>query len=322
MDDQTVIAFFILVGLIFYYAQLNRVDIPVKQHTTNESGHVKPEHLLYDVLKQFSSGDKMSLSGTCNVNLYSKHIIDVTMKQKFTRLLNQIFASIYGLTHRLFQVQELNNIYEQIDTSNNKRYVVDATLNAVSNYYTARVILDIVVINGEVMVNYVNINNASNNNIIDRFDVVYGNQGVLFNHNNFSENIRALLDTEYKNNHKLIKVQSEQLDSKNYDLEGVLSLNSLLKRYLPSTLSSESEKNLRMKGLDGQLEMYLPPSITTAKSPQFCNKYLNGWTSNAVNIPGDESCVFDHNNTETEYNQPYMAPGQFFNRSSFPKQDY
>ena len=321
MDNQTLIVFFILVGLIFYYIHLNR-EIPTKQHSVDQSGHVKPEHLLYDVLKQFSSGDKIYLSGACTVNLYSKHIIDVTMKQKFTKLLNEIFSSVYGITHRLFQVQELNNIYEQIDAFNNKRYVVDATLNSVSNYYTARVILDIVVINNEVMVNYVNINDASNNNIMDRFDVVYNNQGILFNHNNFSENIRALLDTEYKKNHKLIAVNSSQLDSKNYDLENVLSLNSLLKRYLPSTLSSESEKDLQMKGLDGQLEMYLPPSITTAKSPQFCNKYLNGWTSNAVNIPGDEHCVFDHNTTETEYNQPYMAPGQFFNRSSFPKQGF
>tara|TARA_B100001094_G_C18001575_1_gene705463 strand:- start:26 stop:994 length:969 start_codon:yes stop_codon:yes gene_type:complete len=322
MDEQHVVIFFILIGLIYYYFHLNREHTTNNKHIIDESGHVKPEHLLYDVLKQFSSGDKINLSGSCSVNLYSKHIIDVTMKQQFTKLLNQIFASVYGITHRLFQVQELNNVYEQIDSSNNKRYVVDATLNSVSNYYTARVILDIVIINNEIMVNYININDASNNNILDRYDVVYQDQGILFNHNNFSSNIRALLDTEYKKKHKLIDVNSAQLDSKNYSLENVLSLNSLLKKYLPSTLSSESEKDLQMKGLDGQLEMYLPPSITTAKSPQFCNKYLNGWTSNAVNIPGDEQCVFDHNTTETEYNQPYMAPGQFFNRSSFPKQGF
>tara|TARA_Y100000768_G_C23978615_1_gene684420 strand:+ start:1003 stop:1968 length:966 start_codon:yes stop_codon:yes gene_type:complete len=321
MDTETLVVFFVIIGLIYYYFHLNREHRPIK-HVKDESGHVKPEHLLYDVLQQFSSGDKINLSGTCSVNLYSKHIIDVNTKQQFTKLLNQIFSSVYGITHRLFQVQELNNIYEQIDSSNNKRYVVDATLNAVSNYYTARVILDIVIINNEIMINYININDASNNNILDRYDVVYQDQGILFNHNNFSENIRALLDTEYKKQNKLIAVNSSQLDSKNYNLENVLSLNSLLKRYLPSTLSSESEKDLQMKGLDGQLEMYLPPSITTAKSPQFCNKYLNGWTSNAVNIPGDEQCVFDHNTTETEYNQPYMAPGQFFNRSSFPKQGF
>ena len=106
MDTETLVVFFVIIGLIYYYFHLNREH----RHIKDESGHVKPEHLLYDVLKQFSSGDKISLSGTCSVNLYSKHIIDVTMKQKFTKLLNEIFSSVYGITHRLFQVQELNNI--------------------------------------------------------------------------------------------------------------------------------------------------------------------------------------------------------------------
>ena len=132
MDTETLVVFFVIIGLIYYYFHLNREHRSIK-HVKDESGHVKPEHLLYDVLQQFSSGDKISLSGTCSVNLYSKHIIDVNTKQQFTKLLNQIFSSVYGITHRLFQVQELNNIYEQIDSSNNKRYVVDATLNAVSN---------------------------------------------------------------------------------------------------------------------------------------------------------------------------------------------
>ena len=95
MDQYTVFIFFIVVGLIFYYFHLNREEIkPIPQ--TDDSGHVKPEHLLYDVLKQFSSGDKMSLAGQCQVNLYSKHIIDVNMKQKFSRLLNHIFSAIFS----------------------------------------------------------------------------------------------------------------------------------------------------------------------------------------------------------------------------------
>ena len=65
-----------------------------------------------------------------------------------------------------------------------------------------------------------------------------------------------------------------------------------------------------MKGLIGQLEDYLPVDQNTIKSPQYCNKYLG------------ENCIFNHNSTQTEYNQPYMGPGLFFNRSSFPKQGY
>jgi hypothetical protein len=318
MDTHTVLFFIISLVILFYYIPLNSVTV-----LTNDTyGHVKPEHLLYDVLKQFSSGDKITLAGECDVNLYSKHIIDVHMKHKFIKLINKIFVTTYGITNRLFQVQELNNIYEQIDSYNNKRYVVDATLNSVSNYYTARVILDIVIINNEIMVNYIHVNDASNNNIIDRYDIVYDNQGILLNHNNFTSNIRSLLDTEYKKDNKLIAIHSDKLDSKPYPLENVLSLNSLLQSYLPSTLSSDSEKNFKMKGIDGHLEMYLPPSITTAKSPQFCDKYLNGWTSNAVDLAGAEQCIFNQTSTATEYNQPYMAPGQFFNRSSYPKQGF
>jgi len=273
--------------------------------TTDSPGHVKTEHLLYDLLQQYSNGDKLYLAGQCNVNLYTKNIIDVDMKAQFTNLLNVTFRSIYGITQELFKVQELNNIYEQIDSSGNSRYIIDATLNAVNSYYTTKVILDIVILNNEVFVNYIDVNGASNNNIIDRYDVVFQDQGILFNHNNFSSNIRALLDTEYKKQHKLISIDSKNMDSKNYNMEHVLSLKSLLKQYLPSTLSTESEKNLKMKGLEGHMEMYFPPSIKGIDSPQFCEE--------------QGKCTFGHSNTETEYNQPFMAPGLFFDRSSFRK---
>ena len=57
MDTETVVIFLILLGSIYYFIQLNRQHVtpPVR----DESGHVKPEHLLYDVMKQFSSGDKV-----------------------------------------------------------------------------------------------------------------------------------------------------------------------------------------------------------------------------------------------------------------------
>jgi hypothetical protein len=302
---DTILIIFLLI-LIVYSLNSQLETGSIISHIEDTSSHVKPEHLLYDVLQKYSSGDKINLVGNCNVNLYTKHIIDVTMKQKFTKLLNEIFKSVYGITHKLFQVQELNNIYEQIDKFNNKRYIVDATLHSVTNYYTVKVILDIVVINDEPMVNYISVNDASNNNIIDRYDIVYQDQGILLNHNNFTENIRSLLDTEYKDRYHVISINSKD----NYRLENVLSLNSLLKNYFPATLSYKSQENLKMKGVDGLLEMYFPSNMNTAKSPQFCSKHLG------------ENCVFNQSSTQTEYNQPYMGPGLFFNRSSYPKQGY
>lgn len=311
----------IFLGLVLYFFYTNTEEPqPIVNHPKQDnSTHVKPAHLLKDLLQKYSSGDKLYLSGKCVVNLYSKYIINVDMKEKFTKLINNIFQNMYRISETLYKVQELNNIYEQIDGFGNKRYIIDATVNSIANYYSVRILLDIVIINDEIYVNYLNINDASNNNIIDKYDIVYQDQGILLNHNNFTSNVRSILDQEYKKRNQLIAINSANLDSKNYNLNNVLSLNSLLKSYLPATLSNQSEKNLEMKGLLGQLESYFPSDLPSVKSPQYCNKYMNGWTTDTVGKPGGESCVFDHNNTETEYNQPYMAPGLFFNRSSYPR---
>ena len=109
MESIVIFIFFVILTIIVFNGTLdnNTIDIPKK----DTSGHVKPEHLLYDLLKQYSSGDKLYLAGKCKVNLYSKYIIPAEMKREFTNLLNRIFQSVYKVTNNLFQVQEINYIY-------------------------------------------------------------------------------------------------------------------------------------------------------------------------------------------------------------------
>ena len=78
------------------------------------------------------------------------------MKQYFKEVINDMLRSIYNITKSIYQVQELNNIYEEIDSKNNKRYIVDATLNAIQNFYTVNLLLDFVIINGDTYINYIN----------------------------------------------------------------------------------------------------------------------------------------------------------------------
>jgi len=313
------VIFFVIISVVIYTSSLNRDHVlPPETRNGDISTHVKPEHLLYDVLQKYSSGDKIVLKGKCQVELYTKYTIDVDLKQKFTKILNGVFKSVYGLTNRLFTVQELNNIYEEIDSAGNKRWIIDATLHSVNNFYTVRVVTDVVSYNGDVYVNYVNVNTASNNNIINRYDTKFEGRPILLNIDNFTTNIRSLLDTHYQRSYNVIGITDSSLDRRNYDLTNVFSLNSLLKMYLPANLSPESEKDFSRAGIDGYLEMYFPPDLTTIKSPQFCNKYMNGWNKQSVDLSGTESCVFDHRTTTTEFNQPINNPGLFFDRSSYP----
>ena len=65
-------------------------------------------------------------------------------------------------------------------------------------------------LNGDVLINYISTNDASNNNIVDRYDIVYQDQGILLNHNMFTENIRSLLDNQYKKVNNLISVNTKR----------------------------------------------------------------------------------------------------------------
>ena len=83
----------------------------------------------------------------------------------------------------------------------------------------------------------------------------------------------------------------------------------MLNSYYPATTSTGTIDNFKEKGIDGLLESYFPSDLVTVESPQYCNEVT----------PGSD-CVFRHTSNTSEFTQPYMAPGLFFDRSSFPKQ--
>ena len=302
MDKLLIIVFFILLS----YILANMVIVKSKPVVVDEPTHSKPQHILHNILQNFSSGDKVNLTGDCVVNLYTRNTITVDQKLKFTDLIKQILHSVYGLTNHVYEVQELNNIYEQLDSKRNARYIIDATINSTNNFYSVKITVDVVVFNGEILVNSISMNDSSNNNIINRFDMVYQDQGILVEHDTFSENISSILDNQYRLQHNVIDINAKNMDGKNYPLDNVLSLTSLANMYYPAKVTNGTIDNFRLKGMDGLLEQYFPPRLRTVESPQYCDKYRG------------ENCIFQHASTSTEYTQPYMAPGLFFDRSSFP----
>lgn len=298
MEKLLTIVFFILVG----YLIVNNINNGTRV-IHDKSTHEKPKHVLNSVLSDFSRGDKISLTGSCNVRLYTRNTITVEMKSKFKDLINEIFKSVYGIMDHIYELQDLNNVYEKTDSLGNKRYILDATIVSKNNYYTVNIVVDFVVLNGEILVNSVNTNYASNNNIVNRFDVVFNDQGILLDRNNFKENVGALLDNKYREQHKVIAVDASKMDTKNYELDNVLSLTSLLNKYYPATTSNGTVNSLESKGMVGLIERYFPSDLKTIESQQYC---------------AGGGCVFRHNSSLSEYTQPYTAPGLFYDRSSYP----
>lgn len=303
MDKLLIIVFFVLVGYLVTNMTINKKPQDIVDDTPT---HAKPQHVLHSILNNFSSGDKINLVGECSVNLYTRNTITSDQKSKFTDLIKQILHSVYGLTKQVYEVQEINNIYEQIDSKMNVRYIVDATINSINNYYSVNILVDVVIFNGEIMVNSVIPNGASNNNIVNRFDIVYQDQGILLDYNTFSKDIALLLDNQYQKQHNVVGINSNNMDGKNYPLDNVLSLTSLANMYYPAKVSNGTIDNFKLKGMDGLLEQYFPPNLNTIESPQYCDK-LSG-----------QQCLFQKKATISEYTQPYMVPGLFYDRSSYP----
>lgn len=302
MEEILLLLFFIIVGYLAMNTMKDKNNVIIKDIPS----HSKPQHVLHNVLKEFSSGDKVTLLGNCSVNLYTRNTIPTDMKGRFTILINQLLESIYGLTEQIYDVQEINNIYEQVDLSDNGRYIIDVTILSKNNYYTVDLIIDVVLLQGEIKVNSIITNQASNNNLLNRYDIVFNDQGILVDKDNFKMNMSSLLDNKYKQTHRLIGVDTSRLDDKDYPLDNVLSLTSLVNRYYPATTSIGTISNLKENDMDGLMEKYFPKELLTVESPQYCN-----------NGEGKE-CVFNHRSTTSEYTQPYMAPGLFFDRSSYP----
>ncbi len=296
--NALLIFFLIVVG----YLILNNFNANnTKPTIIDKPTHHKPKHVLNSILANFSRGDKISLTGDCNVRLYTRNTITVEMKSKFKKLINEIFKSVYGEMDHIYELQALNNVYEKTDALGNKRYILDATIVSKNNYYTIDIVIDVVLLNGELMINYINTNYASNNNIVNRYDVVFNDQGILLDRNNFKEDVTSLLDNKYKEHHNVVTVNA-QMDT-NYQLDNVLSLSGLLNKYYPATTSNGSIDRLREKGIDGLMEKYFPTDLQTVESQQYCS---------------GGGCVFRHNSSLSEYTQPYTAPGLFYDRSSYP----
>ena len=111
---------------------------------------------------------------------------------------------------------------------------------------------------------------------MNRYDIVFNDQGILLDQNNFTSNVSSILDTKYKDTHKLIEVDTERLDDTNYPLDNVLSLTSMLNSYYPATASKGTIDNFIKKGIDGLLERYFPSDLVTIESPQYCNQVTSG----------------------------------------------
>lgn len=308
---------FILSIIIIFYA-LSHSNKPLYQEKLiNETniGFVKPEHRLLMILNSVSSGHKIDLRGACKRYIYNRSTITSEMDNKLSDILKNIISGINKIAKNDFYVKGIENVYVMVSGNNNQRYFIDFFIYDIKNYYTIRLISDIVILNKEIYINYLNVQTASNPILMNNYDVKYKNSGILFDEDMFHNNIDKLFDTYYQSNFRVVGISENTLEYTEEDLTGVYTLNSLRNIYLPASISNQTTENLDKKDLSGYLEMYLPQNQVNIKSPSFCDKYKIEWNKYGIvnDTDNKDSNCYVNNSASTEFNEPWFGPGLFNN---------
>jgi hypothetical protein len=327
MNHNNIIAI-IAVGVVvflFYTMMMKSNNIGIQSSYVSKNvanptniGFVKPEHRLLKILATVSSGTKVKLSGTCTEIVYTKETIPKPLNDRIVYVVGSIVDTLKQVSQNDYYMKKIENVYVQADGKGNQRYILDFFIYDVRNYYTIRLISDLVVVDDEIYMNYLNVQSGSSPTLLNKYDVKFNMMGILFDANMFHENIAHLFDNYYMNAFKLMGISDKDKESNKEDMSEVYSLESFRNMYFPSNISSLTTDDYEAKGISGKLEEYLPPEQNTVKSPSFCQKDSLSWDTNGVPLPNEtkKGCYANNNSSLANITDPWFGPGVIYERTS------
>tara|TARA_B100000902_G_C27290607_1_gene906916 strand:- start:325 stop:1290 length:966 start_codon:yes stop_codon:yes gene_type:complete len=277
-----------------------------KQINSTNTGFVKPEHRLLKILNSVSSGAKIKFDGSCQKFIFNKNTIPTDSNEYLVKVFKGIISSINQISHTDYYLKEIENVYIISDQKDNRRFIVDLFIYDVKHYYTIRLIADIVIMNNEQYINYLNLHTGSNPTLINKYDLKFRSSGILLDTDMFHEDIAKLFDNYYINSFKIVNQYQDSND--------VFTVNSFKNMYLPASVSPKTRSDLEKKDLSSYLEMYLPENQNTIQSPSFCNKYKIEWDKYGIMNETGKECLLHNTQTALEVNQPYDSPNIAYDR--------
>ena len=161
---------------------------------------------LSNVMNNISRGDKLILLNVSEKWSVTKDTISHELNSKVMNIINNILKSISEITGNLYYSKTIENMYVMKDMSNNYRCILNSFIYDVNNYFTIKLILDIVSVDEEVYINFIDLDVSSNDNILNNYDLKYDGHGILSNYDMFDENVGEILDDYYSRYFEIIKL--------------------------------------------------------------------------------------------------------------------
>jgi len=256
---------------------------------TNTTDFNDPQFKFFKALDDIKSSDKIILDNVISKCYLTNQTIEVALKDKVIDILKNIISDLNNILKKdEYFVNQIDGLYIIKDDKQNYRMIISSVIHDVKNYYSVKFITDIVYMNNQYYLNYLNIDESATNNILNSYDVRQSDftQGILLNYDMVNNDMEEMLNYHYKTNNNI------------FDIKNI--------------------KNMKYNffKLDDLSKYYLPEGVPDLYSPSFCDKYNEKeWDSNGNpiknnNIP--ESCIANNNSLQKILNQPYDAPGVLY----------
>jgi len=281
--------------IVYKYQDLE--TIPEMSHVNQElrkkdnHSFLDSKHSMLVTLNNIEISDKVTIGNVQEKWSLNKHIIDADLNKQVVCFLSKTIDTLGIFSSNDYHLHTIENIYVMKDSDRNFRIVGDAFIQDIKSYFSIRLTFDFVSLGDDVYINYIDIDESSVNNLLDRYNVKWRSQGILNDFHSFDMNVVTLLDNHYKSNTKLFKVTRDTRD------EDLLRTTRLVK-------------------------FYSSPDTPSVEFPMFCKKNTGRWNYRGDALPTTNYCMF-HNPYSTPYpNDPYFAPGVVTTRTDTNDYDW
>lgn len=237
---------------------------------------------LVKLLNDISSGDKVILKNVTEKWSLNKDTIDEELKSEITGLIREVLETIKGMTNYNFFINNIENLYVMKDNDGNFRCILNCFIYEVQKFYTIKLVMDFVSYNEEIYINFIDIDESSINNIINKYDIRWKGSGILSNYDMFDENTIHMLDNYYNSNYEIVYLNNKDI---NIDKTTLFTFNQLKNNYLPSNAPNDEG------------------------SPHFCKKNNKDWDYKGIQTQSCKNCLVNDNSYQGVPNIPIQGPG-------------
>jgi hypothetical protein len=233
------------------------------------------ENNLIEALTNISSADKVTLKNIKEKFSLNKKVIDQKLNQKLLEIVKKVINGVGLASENKYYIKTIENVYIMKDENGDFRAILSCFMYDINNYYTIKIILDIVSVNKIIFINHIDIDESGIKNVLKNYDIKINSRGILSNYNMFDEDTRELLDDYYRSNYKIVELSKEDYTTNRANF---FTLDQLVLNYLPANVPVE-------------------------KSPSFCEG----------NPRDNKNCIFRNSSYQPYPNFPYNAPSVITN---------